>query len=95
MSTSGRVLFAITVLFLTFDTAVKLVQASFAVEGTVKLRFGALLWTGYFGGAIATHLRLRHPLLSETIFPIYVAAIMWAALYLRDERVRALLRPAR
>lgn len=117
----GRVLFAITILFLTFDTAVKLIQAPFAVEGTVKLGFGAdqvfplgviclvclvlyviprtapfgaLLWTGYFGGAIATHLRLRHPLLSETIFPIYVAVIMWAALYLRDQRVRALLRPS-
>jgi hypothetical protein len=56
---------------------------------------GAVLWTGYFGGAIATHLRLDNPLLSHTLFPIYVAAFVWGGLYLRDERVRALLRPTR
>ena len=56
---------------------------------------GAVLWTGYFGGAIATHLRLENPLLSHTLFPIYVAALVWGGLYLRDARVRALLRPAR
>ena len=56
---------------------------------------GAVLWTGYFGGAIATHLRIDNPLLSHTLFPIYVAALVWGGLYLRDERVRALLRPTR
>jgi hypothetical protein len=56
---------------------------------------GAVLWTGYFGGAIATHLRLDNPLLTHTLFPIYVAALVWGGLYLRDSRVRALLRPAR
>lgn len=56
---------------------------------------GAVLWTGYFGGAIATHLRLDNPLLSHTLFPIYVAALVWGGLYLRDDRVRALLRPTR
>ena len=56
---------------------------------------GAVLWTGYFGGAIATHLRLGNPLFTHTLFPIYVAALLWGALYLRDPRVRALLRPAR
>jgi len=56
---------------------------------------GAVLWTGYFGGAIATHLRLDNPLFTHTLFPIYVAALLWGALYLRDARVRALLRPAR
>ncbi len=56
---------------------------------------GAILWTGYFGGAIATHLRVDNPLLSHTIFPIYVAALVWGGLYLRDARVRALLRSAR
>ena len=54
---------------------------------------GAVLWTGYLGGAIATHLRVDNPLLSHTLFPIYVAAFIWGGLYLRDERVRALLRP--
>ena len=56
---------------------------------------GAVLWTGYLGGAIATHLRLDNPLFSHTLFPIYVAALVWGGLYLRDARVRALLRPIR
>ena len=57
---------------------------------------GAVLWTGYFGGAIATHLRLDNPLFTHTLFPVYVAALVWGGLYLRDARVRALLgRPQR
>ena len=56
---------------------------------------GAVLWTGYFGGAIATHLRIENPLFTHTLFPIYVAAFVWGGLYLRGPRVRALLRPAR
>jgi hypothetical protein len=56
---------------------------------------GAILWTGYLGGAIASQLRLDNPLFSHTLFPIYVAALIWGGLYLRDARVRALLRPAR
>ena len=54
---------------------------------------GAVLLTGYLGGAIATHVRVGHPLLSHTLFPIYVAALIWGGLFLRDERVRALIRP--
>jgi DoxX-like family len=56
---------------------------------------GAVLWTGYLGGAIATHLRLDNPLFTHILFPIYVAAFVWGGLYLRDVRVRALLRAAR
>ncbi|MEJ7812221.1 MAG: DoxX family protein [Gemmatimonadaceae bacterium] len=56
---------------------------------------GAVLWTDYFGGAIATHLRLDNPLFTHILFPVYVAALVWGGLYLRDARVRALLRPAR
>lgn len=56
---------------------------------------GAVLWTGYLGGAIATQLRLDNPLFSHILFPIYVAAVLWAGLYLRDDRVRALLRSTR
>jgi hypothetical protein len=52
---------------------------------------GAVLWTGYLGGAIASNLRLQLPLFSHTLFPIYVAAIIWGGLYLRDARVRALV----
>ena len=53
---------------------------------------GAILWTGYLGGAIATHLRVDNPLFSHILFPIYVAALLWGGLYLRDARVRALVR---
>ena len=56
---------------------------------------GAILWTGYFGGAIATQLRVDNPLFTHILAPIYVAALLWGALYLRDPRVRALVRPAR
>jgi len=52
---------------------------------------GAILWTGYLGGAIATHVRAGSPLATHTLFPIYVAALLWAGLWLRDHRVRALL----
>ncbi len=52
---------------------------------------GAVLWTGYFGGAIATHLRVENPLLSHTLFPVYLAILIWGGLYLRDGRLRALI----
>ena len=52
---------------------------------------GAVLWTGYLGGAIATHVRVQDPLFSHTLFPVYVAVFLWAGLWLRDRRVRVLL----
>lgn len=52
---------------------------------------GAILWTGYLGGAIATHVRVESPLLTHTLFPIYVAALLWAGVWLREPRLRALL----
>jgi hypothetical protein len=51
---------------------------------------GAVLWTGYFGGAVATHVRLGDPLFAQVLVPVYVAALLWLGLYLRDARVRAL-----
>jgi hypothetical protein len=53
--------------------------------------FGALIWTGYLGGAVETNFRLHQPLFSATLTPVYLAMIMWAALYLRDARVRTAL----
>jgi len=50
---------------------------------------GAVLWTGYLGGAVATHVRLGHPLASHTLFPIYVAMLLWGGLWLRDRRLHA------
>ncbi|HEX7977803.1 MAG TPA: DoxX family protein [Gemmatimonadaceae bacterium] len=53
---------------------------------------GAVLWTGYFGGAIVTHFRLGNPLFTHVLFPIYVSILIWGSLYLRDPRVRAVVR---
>jgi hypothetical protein len=51
---------------------------------------GAILWTGYLGGAIATNLRASEPLFSHTLFPVYFAVLLWGGLWLRDPRVGAL-----
>ena len=52
---------------------------------------GAVLLTGYLGGAVAIHARIGDPLLSHTLFPIYFGVMLWGGLYLRDARVRAAL----
>lgn len=52
---------------------------------------GAVLLTGYLGGAVAAQARVESPLLSHTLFPIYFAALVWAGLFLREPRLRALL----
>jgi hypothetical protein len=54
---------------------------------------GAVLWTGYLGGAVATHGRIDNPLFTHVLFPIYVAVFLWGGLWLRDWRVRATLAP--
>jgi hypothetical protein len=52
---------------------------------------GAILLTGYLGGAVATHLRIGDPLFSHILFPTYLGILLWLGLYLRDERLRALI----
>lgn len=52
---------------------------------------GAVLLTGYLGGAIATHVRIGNPLFSHVLFPTYIAALLWAGLFLREQRLRVLL----
>jgi hypothetical protein len=52
---------------------------------------GALLLTGYLGGAVATHVRVENPLFTHILFPTYIGALIWGGLILRDGRVRALL----
>ena len=54
---------------------------------------GATLFTGYLGGAVAVHLRVGDPLATHVLFPVYVGALFWAGLALRDARVRALVLP--
>jgi hypothetical protein len=63
--------------------------ALYVIPRTAPL--GAVLLTGYLGGAVLTHLRVGDPLISHTLFPIYIGALVWAGLYLRDDRVRRLL----
>jgi hypothetical protein len=52
---------------------------------------GAILLTGYLGGAVATQLRVENPLLTHTLFPVYLGALIWGGLLLREERLRALV----
>jgi hypothetical protein len=52
---------------------------------------GAVLLTGYLGGAVAIHARIGDPLAGFTLFPVYVGVLFWVGLVLRDARVRALI----
>ena len=54
---------------------------------------GAVLLTGYFGGAVATHVRIGSPVATHILSPIYVSALVWGALALRG-RLRALFAAA-
>jgi hypothetical protein len=71
----GIVLLTCTVLYVIPQTAI----------------LGAILLTGYLGGAVATHVRVGSPLITHILFPVYVAVLVWGGLYLRDERLRALI----
>lgn len=51
---------------------------------------GAVLFTGVFGGAIASHWRLDAPLFSHTLFGVYLGVLMWGGLWLRDAALRSL-----
>lgn len=53
---------------------------------------GAVLLTGFLGGAVAINVRAQMPLFGNTLFGVYIGILLWAGLWLRDERVRALLR---
>lgn len=117
---SALVIKGVVVLFLVFDTTLKLLQLAPAVAGTVELGYGAhlvlpigllealllalylvprtaplgaVLWTGYLGGAVATHVRLGNPLFTHVLSPIYVAILLWGGLWLTDRRVRQMLAP--
>ena len=81
-------------LFLLFDSVIKLMLIAPVVQSFTRSSLvGAVLLTGYLGGAVATHVRADSPLFSHVLFPVYVAAFLWGGLYLRDERVRALMAP--
>jgi hypothetical protein len=113
----GYVLSGLAVLFLVFDTTLKLLQVTAAVEAMPQLGYpghllltigvielgclllyvipptsvlGAVLLTGFLGGAVATHLRIGNSLAGHILFPTYVAAFVWGGLLLRETRLRAL-----
>ena len=50
---------------------------------------GAILLTGYLGGAVATNARVGAPLFSNVLFPVYLGVFVWLGLYFRDHRLRA------
>lgn len=52
---------------------------------------GAVLLTGYLGGAISLQVRVGNPLFGYVLFPVYIGVLMWAGLYLRESRLHALL----
>ena len=60
----------------------------YAVPRTAIL--GAVLLTGFYGGAVASKIRIEDPLFSSILFGVYFGLIAWGGLYLRDERLRAL-----
>ncbi|HEY4016928.1 MAG TPA: DoxX family protein [Polyangiaceae bacterium] len=58
----------------------------YAIPRTMVL--GAILMTGYLGGAVATHVRIGDP---SFVMPFLLGVFAWGGLYLRDARIRALL----
>jgi len=67
--------------------------ALYAIPKTSIL--GAILLTGYFGGAVAVQMRVGNPLLSHTLFPVYMGVVSWLALSLRNPHLHGLLLPSR
>ena len=117
---TGRILIAIPVLFLLWDSVIKLLVIAPVRDGLARLGYpvdvavgigileliclvvfliprtaipGAVLLTGFLGGAVATHVRVGDPLFTHILFPIYVAALLWGGLFLRDNRLRAVVAP--
>lgn len=52
---------------------------------------GAVLLTGYLGGAVAAQLRLGNPLFSHILFPVYLGIFIWTGLYFRNQHLKTIL----
>ncbi len=72
-STVGAILLTCTALYVVPQTSV----------------LGAVLLTGYLGGAVATNLRLENPLPTHTLFPLYFGVLSWVGLWFREPRLEA------
>ncbi|MGH8178456.1 MAG: DoxX family protein [Steroidobacter sp.] len=115
---TGRILSGLAVVFLLFDSLIKLIKMDVVVESFAQLGYphtvsrgigllelvcivlyviprtsvtGAVLLTGVFGGAIASHLRIGDPVFTHLLFGVYLGAMVWGGLLLRDHRARALI----
>jgi len=115
---TGRIISAVVVLFLLFDSVIKFIKPAPVIEASAHLGLpdslavvlgivllactaiyaiprtsilGAILLTGYLGGAVATHLRIGDPLFSQALFPVYMGVLLWGGLFLREDRLRALI----
>lgn len=115
---AGRAISAFVVLFLLFDSTIKLMRLQMVLDAFKQLGYspdlsvtigallllctviyvipqtsvlGAVLLTGYLGGAVATNLRIGAPLFSHILFPVYMGAMVWGGLYLREGRLRELV----
>src|SRR5688500_8157718 len=88
---AGRIISTLPVLFMVFDGVIKLLNmelvcTSLAVVPRAAF-VGAVLISGFLGGAVATHVRLGDPYW----FPFLIGALFWGGLYLRSARLRALV----
>jgi hypothetical protein len=115
---TGRVLTALVVAFMLFDSIIKLIMIAPVAESFAQLGYpesvarpigiielaitilyvvprtsvlGAILLTGVMGGAIASHLRVGDPVFTHLLFGLYLGALAWGGLYLRDARLRSVI----
>ena len=112
---TGRIISAMVVLFLLFDSITKIMEVSAVMKASTRIGYsagtipvigiillvsvvvyviprtsilGAILLTGYLGGAVATNIRIGAPLFSNVLFPVYFGILVWAGLYLRNQNLR-------
>lgn len=115
---AGAALSGLVIVFLAFDTAIKLMELPVVGETLITLGWpadsavllgvilliatalhaiprtaliGAVLLTAYLGGAVAAHVRIGSPLWSHILFGVYVGALMWGGLLLRDPALARML----
>ena len=117
---TGWAMSGLVILFLLFDSVIKLIPMDVVTETMDQLGYsasptlarglgvltlvcvvlyayprtavlGAILLTGLFGGAMATHLRVGSPVFSHFLFGFYLGLLVWGGLYLRDARLRTLI----
>ena len=114
---TGRIISALVVLFLLFDSITKVMKVHAVIEASAQLGYpantifaigiillvctafyiipqtavlGAILLTGYLGGAVAANLRIGSAMFN-TFFPIVFAALAWTGIFLRESRLGALI----